>query len=132
VKDLLSNVGSGGGAPAAGNAPVAASGGGAAVTEEKVEEKKKEEEKEESDDDMVRLKLSYITAHNLSYLFRASDYLTKGIGQLMLYKLCTVINLMLQICTLDSTLKAPRQIVCTVLPNAGQRKVLEGCPSPQT
>ncbi|GAA6000888.1 60S acidic ribosomal protein P1 [Rhodotorula paludigena] len=48
VKDLLTNVGSGGAAPAA-----AAAGGAAAAgaAEEKAEEKK-EEEKEESDDDM--------------------------------------------------------------------------------
>jgi hypothetical protein len=53
VKDLLSNVGSGGGAPvAAGGAPAAAGGGAAA--EAPKEEEKKEEEKEESDDDMVR------------------------------------------------------------------------------
>jgi large subunit ribosomal protein LP1 len=52
VKDLLSNVGSGGGAPvAAGGAPAAAAGG-AAPEAPKEEEKKKEEEKEESDDDM--------------------------------------------------------------------------------
>ncbi|KAG8860820.1 hypothetical protein FRB96_003553 [Tulasnella sp. 330] len=53
VKDLLSNVGSGGGAPAVGSAPAATTGGGgagAAPVEEKKEEKK--EEKEESDDDM--------------------------------------------------------------------------------
>ncbi|KAJ7064944.1 60S acidic ribosomal protein P1 [Mycena amicta] len=49
VKDLLSNVGSGGGAPAAGSAP-AASGGAAAA--EAPKEEAKEEEKEESDDDM--------------------------------------------------------------------------------
>jgi hypothetical protein len=51
VKDLLSNVGAGGGAPAVG-APAAAGGGAAApAAEEKKEEKV--EEKEESDDDMV-------------------------------------------------------------------------------
>lgn len=57
VKELLSNVGSGGGAPAVGGAPAAAGGGAAAAApaEEKKEEKK--EEKEESDDDMVRLYL---------------------------------------------------------------------------
>jgi large subunit ribosomal protein LP1 len=49
VKDLLSNVGSGGGAPAVGNV-AAASSGAAAVEEEKKEEV--QEEKEESDDDM--------------------------------------------------------------------------------
>ncbi|KAF2692202.1 ribosomal protein 60S [Lentithecium fluviatile CBS 122367] len=50
VKDLLLNVGSGGGAaPAAGGAGGAAAGGEAAA-EEKAEEK--EEEKEESDEDM--------------------------------------------------------------------------------
>jgi large subunit ribosomal protein LP1 len=52
VKELLSNVGAGGGAPAAG-APVAGAAGGAAAVEETKEEEK-EEEKEESDDDMVR------------------------------------------------------------------------------
>ncbi|KAK3377711.1 60S acidic ribosomal protein P1 [Podospora didyma] len=49
VKDLLSNVGSGGGAasaPAAGGAPAAAGASEDAKVEEKVEEK------EESDDDM--------------------------------------------------------------------------------
>ncbi|KAG2130459.1 60S acidic ribosomal protein P1 [Suillus bovinus] len=51
VKDLLSNVGAGGGAPAVG-APVAAAVGGAAAVEAPKEEEKKEEAKEESDDDM--------------------------------------------------------------------------------
>ena len=51
VKDLLSNVGAGGGAPAVGGAPAAAAGGAAA--EAPKEEEKKEEPKEESDDDMV-------------------------------------------------------------------------------
>ncbi|KAG8933350.1 hypothetical protein FRC03_007177 [Tulasnella sp. 419] len=54
VKDLLSNVGSGGGAPAVGAAPAAGGGGGGgggdAAPAAKEEEKK--EEKEESDDDM--------------------------------------------------------------------------------
>ncbi|EED82031.1 60S acidic ribosomal protein P1 [Postia placenta Mad-698-R] len=50
VKELLTNVGSGGGAPAVG-APSAAAGGAAAAEAPK-EEEKKEEEKEESDDDM--------------------------------------------------------------------------------
>jgi hypothetical protein len=54
VKELLSNVGSGGGAPAVG-AP-AAGGGGAAAAAEAPAEEKKEEEKEESDDDMVRIR----------------------------------------------------------------------------
>jgi len=51
VKDLLLNVGAGGGAPATGPA----TGGTAAVATEAEapkEEEKKEEEKEESDDDM--------------------------------------------------------------------------------
>ncbi|EQB58742.1 60s Acidic ribosomal protein [Colletotrichum gloeosporioides Cg-14] len=48
VKDLLSNVGSGGGA-----APAAAgAAAGGAATEAAAEEAPKEEEKEESDDDM--------------------------------------------------------------------------------
>ncbi|KAG1811246.1 60s acidic ribosomal protein-domain-containing protein [Suillus subaureus] len=51
VKDLLSNVGAGGGVPAVG-APVAAAAGGAAAAEAPKEEEKKEEAKEESDDDM--------------------------------------------------------------------------------
>ncbi|KAI1211776.1 ribosomal protein 60S [Annulohypoxylon truncatum] len=50
VKDLLSNVGSGGGAAAAG-AGAAAGGAGAGAAEEAKEEEK-EEEKEESDEDM--------------------------------------------------------------------------------
>jgi large subunit ribosomal protein LP1 len=54
VKDLLANVGSGGGAPVAGGAPAAGGAGGAAAAEAPKEEEKKEEEKEESDDDMVR------------------------------------------------------------------------------
>jgi hypothetical protein len=60
VKELLSNVGSGGGAPAAG-APVAA-GGAAPAAETPAEEKKKEEEKEESDDDMVRIYSAFLYA----------------------------------------------------------------------
>jgi len=52
VKELLSNVGAGGGAPAVGGAPAAAAAGGAAAAEAPKEEEKKEEEKEESDDDM--------------------------------------------------------------------------------
>jgi len=52
VKEMLLNVGSGGGAAAALAAGAGASAGGAeAASEEKVEEKK-EEEKEESDEDM--------------------------------------------------------------------------------
>ncbi|KAE9409146.1 ribosomal protein 60S [Gymnopus androsaceus JB14] len=51
VKELLSNVGSGGGAPAA-VGPSAGGAGGAAAAEAPKEEEKKEEEKEESDDDM--------------------------------------------------------------------------------
>lgn len=53
MKELLSNVGSGGGAPAAG-APAAAAGGAPAAADAPAEEKK-EEEKEESDEDMVRV-----------------------------------------------------------------------------
>ncbi|KDQ51722.1 hypothetical protein JAAARDRAFT_62405 [Jaapia argillacea MUCL 33604] len=51
VKDLLSNVGAGGGGPAVGAPSAAAGGAAAAPAEEKVEEKA-ESEKEESDDDM--------------------------------------------------------------------------------
>ncbi|KAI0319729.1 60s acidic ribosomal protein-domain-containing protein [Amylostereum chailletii] len=50
VKDLLSNVGAGGGAPAVGAGPVAA--GGAAAAAEAVPAEEEEEEKEDSDDDM--------------------------------------------------------------------------------
>ncbi|KAK5660071.1 hypothetical protein OQA88_13540 [Cercophora sp. LCS_1] len=50
VKDLLSNVGSGGGAAAAPAAGGAAAGGAGAAEEAK--EEAKEEEKEESDEDM--------------------------------------------------------------------------------
>ncbi|KAI1140422.1 ribosomal protein 60S [Hypoxylon sp. FL0543] len=50
VKDLLSNVGSGGGAAAAG--PGAAAGGAAGGAAEEAKEEEKEEEKEESDEDM--------------------------------------------------------------------------------
>ncbi|KAL5478618.1 hypothetical protein ACEPAI_2803 [Sanghuangporus weigelae] len=51
VKELLSNIGSGGGAPVA---AASAAGGASATAAEapKEEEKKKEEEKEESDEDM--------------------------------------------------------------------------------
>ncbi|KAI4220976.1 MAG: hypothetical protein L6R36_007230 [Xanthoria steineri] len=50
VKDMLLNVGSGGGAAAA---PTGSAGGGATETAtEEVKEEKKEEEKEESDEDM--------------------------------------------------------------------------------
>jgi len=52
VKDLLSNVGSGGGAPAMGGGSAAAAGGAAAPADEKPKEEEKKEEKEESDDDM--------------------------------------------------------------------------------
>ena len=57
VKDLLSNVGSGGGAPAAGAVPAAVAAGGAPAEAPKEEEKKPEKE-EESDDDMVCLNCS--------------------------------------------------------------------------
>ncbi|KAI3624105.1 hypothetical protein GLX27_002879 [Malassezia furfur] len=49
VKELLTNVGSGGGAAAA---PAAAAGAAAGGAEAPKEEEKKEEEKEESDEDM--------------------------------------------------------------------------------
>jgi large subunit ribosomal protein LP1 len=63
VKELLSNVGSGGGAPAVG-APAASGGAPAATAEAPAEEKKKEEEKEESDEDMVRVHfLSLLSAY---------------------------------------------------------------------
>ncbi|KAG9312706.1 60S acidic ribosomal protein P1 [Chiua virens] len=54
IKDLLSNVGAGGGAPAVGVATIAAAGGGGApgAAPEEAKEEEKKEEKEESDDDM--------------------------------------------------------------------------------
>jgi hypothetical protein len=55
IKDLLLNVGSGGGAPAAGAASGAAAGGDAAAVEAK------EEEKEEG---RLRSFASYLGAHN--------------------------------------------------------------------
>ncbi|KAJ4317578.1 60S acidic ribosomal protein P1 [Neodidymelliopsis sp. IMI 364377] len=51
VKDLLLNVGSGGGAPAAGGAAAGGAAAGGAAEDAPAEEAK-EEEKEESDDDM--------------------------------------------------------------------------------
>ncbi|KAI0088342.1 60s acidic ribosomal protein-domain-containing protein [Irpex rosettiformis] len=51
IKELLSNVGAGGGAPVAG-APAAGGAAAAAGGEAPAAEEKKEEEKEESDDDM--------------------------------------------------------------------------------
>jgi hypothetical protein len=55
VKELLSNVGAGGGAPATGSGLAAVSAGGQPAAE--AEPEAKEEEKEESDDDMVRSSL---------------------------------------------------------------------------
>lgn len=52
MKELLSNVGSGGGAPATAAPATSGGGGGGAAAE--VPKEEKEEEKEESDDDMVR------------------------------------------------------------------------------
>ncbi|KAH7886784.1 60S acidic ribosomal protein P1 [Phlebopus sp. FC_14] len=52
VKELLSNVGAGGGAPAVGAAAVASGAGAAAEAAEAPKEEEKKEEKEESDDDM--------------------------------------------------------------------------------
>ena len=58
MKELLSNVGSGGGAPVAGGAaPAATGGGGGGAAPEAAKAAEKEPEKEEeSDEDMVRLK----------------------------------------------------------------------------
>ncbi|KAH8978142.1 60S acidic ribosomal protein P1 [Lactarius hatsudake] len=52
VKDLLSNVGAGGGAPAVGAPAAGGGGGGGGAAADAPAEEKKEEEKEESDDDM--------------------------------------------------------------------------------
>jgi len=57
IKDMLSNVGSGGGGPAA--AASAPSAGAPAATTEAPKEEAKEEEKEESDEDMVCLYCIY-------------------------------------------------------------------------
>jgi len=56
VKELLSNVGAGGGAPATATGSAVPSAAGGPVVEEK---KEAEEEKEESDDDMVRSSLGF-------------------------------------------------------------------------
>lgn len=58
VKELLSNVGSGGGVPAGDVA--AAIGGAPAEAATEAKEEKKEEEKEESDDDMVRVMFLFL------------------------------------------------------------------------
>jgi hypothetical protein len=69
VKELLSNVGSGGGAPAVG-APAAGGGGAAPAAEAPAEEKKKEEEKEESDEDMVRSRsICFYACRVLTYAY---------------------------------------------------------------
>jgi hypothetical protein len=91
VKDLLSNVGSGGGAPvAAGGAPAA--GGGGAPAAEAEAEKPKEEEKEESDDDMVSGLLRYLVSARADGLRRASVCSIRGMQMvfelLLLYSLC--------------------------------------------
>jgi large subunit ribosomal protein LP1 len=75
VKELLSNVGSGGGAPAVG-APAAAGSGSAAAGAPA--EEKKEEEKEESDEDMVRTPLSMLVKCLHLVLDRALVSLTDG------------------------------------------------------
>lgn len=75
VKELLSNVGSGGGAPAAGSAATAAPSDSAVAP---VEEPPKEEDKEESDDDMVRASFDLqpfrISSISFFTLSRASDF----------------------------------------------------------
>ncbi|KAI6122605.1 60S acidic ribosomal protein P1 [Pisolithus sp. B1] len=52
VRELLLNVGAGGGAPAVGAAPAVGGAAAAAAAEEAPKEEEKKEEKEESDDDM--------------------------------------------------------------------------------
>ena len=80
VKELLSNVGSGGGAPAVGGGATAAAGGGApAEAAAEAKEEKKEEEKEESDDDMVNIGFHILLAvvgFTNNFSFRASVYST--------------------------------------------------------
>lgn len=71
VKDLLSNIGAGGGAPVGGAPAAVAASGGAAAAEAPKEEEKKEEVKEESDDDMVRYQPSsgnYVYVSDMSRL----------------------------------------------------------------
>lgn len=89
MKELLSNVGSGGGAPAVG-APAAGGGGGAPAAEAPAEEKK-EEEKEESDDDMVRgySVCSCLSSTNI-YLYRG---LVSSTDLQAVVFICTVFSL---------------------------------------
>ena len=58
VKDMLSNVGAGGGGPAVGGGAAPAAGAAPAEAAAEAKEEKKEEEKDESDDDMVRVLFS--------------------------------------------------------------------------
>jgi len=76
VKDLLSSVGSGGGAPVGGPAVPAAGGAPTAVATEEKEEKKEEKE-EESDDDMVCLSLLLSLAVVHVLYVRVSVFLIK-------------------------------------------------------
>ena len=72
MKELLSNIGAGGGAPATGAAAPAAGGAPAA---EEAKEEEKEEEKEESDEDMVRLfacSVGGLGADGVGCFYRAS------------------------------------------------------------
>ena len=74
VKELLSNVGSGGGGPA--QAVVGGGGaGGGAPADAPAKEEEKEEEKEESDEDMVCFSPVYLQKFHLTdHLFRASVF----------------------------------------------------------
>ena len=89
VKDLLSNVGSGGGAPVGGPAVPAAGGASTAVATEEKEEKKEEKE-EESDDDMVCLSLLFSLAVIHVLRVRVSVSLIKKSPSLLYCNLCIV------------------------------------------
>lgn len=86
MKDLLSNVGAGGGAPATGGAPAAAAAGGAPAAEAPKAEEKKEEEKEESDDDMVRCSLYIFLGRKLILC----DRIGLRIVRLISFPLCSL------------------------------------------
>ena len=112
VKELLSNVGSGGGAPAvsAGGAPAA---GGAAAAAEEAPAAKEEEAKEESDDDMVRLCSAY-----LAMLVLLITTMTTTIG-LRVIRLSNSCRLMYFFCLLSIAFCSPSahtKIICTTQP----------------
>lgn len=88
MKELLSNVGAGGGAPAAttGSAATAAAGEPAPEVEEK-----KEEKEEESDEDMVCPFASRLDQY-LSFVVRASVFSIDHISFAYFHVFCTKIR----------------------------------------